>query len=156
MNKESCSGYTINRKNIRQQKIHGIDNKNLHIELLSGKSKFPQTQNSLHPQISIGEYPWSPYTIQYLRDLDSNGILILLILSYQVPRRKIENLPPFGTFPYFYLIYFLQLRFLIGILTLCYNSAGYMIRVFLFYTSFHNFISILSDLIFISVTNIYA
>ena len=41
MNKESCSGYTINRKNIRQQEIHGIDSKNLHIELLSGKSNFP-------------------------------------------------------------------------------------------------------------------
>ncbi len=40
MYKESRSGYTINEKNIRQQEIHGIDNKKLHIELLSGKPKF--------------------------------------------------------------------------------------------------------------------
>lgn len=40
MYKESRSGYTINRKNIRQQEIHGIDSKKLHIELLSGKPKF--------------------------------------------------------------------------------------------------------------------
>ncbi len=40
MYKESPSGYTINRKNFRQQEIHGIDSKKLHIELLPGKPKF--------------------------------------------------------------------------------------------------------------------
>ena len=39
MNKESRSGYTINRKTNRQQEIHRIDSKILHIELLPGKLK---------------------------------------------------------------------------------------------------------------------
>ena len=39
MNKESCGGYTINRKNIRHQEIHEIDSKILHIELLSRNLK---------------------------------------------------------------------------------------------------------------------
>lgn len=39
--KQTSGGYTINRKNNRQQEIQGIDTPNLHIELLSGKLKFP-------------------------------------------------------------------------------------------------------------------
>ncbi len=41
MYKQPGSGYTINRKNSRHHKIHRIDSKILHIELLSGKLKFP-------------------------------------------------------------------------------------------------------------------
>ena len=51
MNKESCGGYTINRKNIRHQEIHGINSKILHIELLSRNLKILKTQDFLHPLI---------------------------------------------------------------------------------------------------------
>ncbi len=41
MYKQSNSGYTKNRKNNRQQEIHKIDKKVLHIELLSEEFKIP-------------------------------------------------------------------------------------------------------------------
>ncbi len=41
MYKQPGSGYTINRKNTRHHKIHRVDSKILHIELLSEKLKFP-------------------------------------------------------------------------------------------------------------------
>jgi len=41
MYKQSDNGYTITRKSNRQQEIHKVDNKILHIELLSEEFKIP-------------------------------------------------------------------------------------------------------------------